>query len=83
MPKSFDVAIIGGGIVGLATALALSKKQPGRSLLLIEAEPTFAAHQTGHNSLRPLLQARFEQSDQLRRRSRSDVSFLQRLRYPA
>ncbi len=50
MPKSFDVAIIGGGIVGLATALALSKKQPGRSLLLIEAEPTFAAHQTGHNS---------------------------------
>ena len=50
MSKSFDIAIIGGGIVGLATAYALSKKQTGKSLLLIEAEPTFAAHQTGHNS---------------------------------
>ena len=50
MSKSFDIAIIGGGIVGLATAYALSKKQTGQSLLLIEAEPVFAAHQTGHNS---------------------------------
>jgi L-2-hydroxyglutarate oxidase len=50
MSQSYDIAIVGGGIVGLATALALTEKQNGRSLLLIEAEPTFAAHQTGHNS---------------------------------
>ncbi len=50
MSKSFDIAIIGGGIVGLAMAYALSKKQTGQSLLLIEAEPAFASHQTGHNS---------------------------------
>ncbi|HJT77750.1 MAG TPA: L-2-hydroxyglutarate oxidase [Gemmataceae bacterium] len=44
-----DVAIIGGGIVGLATALALT----GRfrlSLMVLEAEDRVAAHQTGHNS---------------------------------
>ena len=50
MSQSYDIAIIGGGIVGLATALALTERQNGRSLLLIEAEATFAAHQTGHNS---------------------------------
>jgi L-2-hydroxyglutarate oxidase len=47
--KPFDVAIIGGGIVGMATAMALSKK-PGLSLVVLEAEDRLAAHQTGHNS---------------------------------
>ncbi len=50
MPSTpYDVAIIGGGIVGLATAMALTE---GRSLSLIvlEAEDHVAAHQTGHNS---------------------------------
>ena len=49
MPTSYDVAIIGGGIVGTATAMALVSK-PGRSVVVLEAEDHLAAHQTGHNS---------------------------------
>jgi L-2-hydroxyglutarate oxidase LhgO len=45
-----DVVVIGGGIVGLATALALQSARPGISLVVLEKEPTLAAHQTGHNS---------------------------------
>lgn len=45
----FDVAVIGGGIVGLATAKALVERGV-RNLVVIEAEPHLAAHQTGHNS---------------------------------
>ena len=45
----YDVAIIGGGIVGLATAHALLAESDV-SLIVLEAEPTLAAHQTGHNS---------------------------------
>src|SRR5881275_3262367 len=48
MSNACDVAIVGGGIVGLATALALSS-DPLR-LLVLEAEDHLAAHQTGHNS---------------------------------
>ena len=47
--KQYDVAIIGGGIVGLGTALALSK-QKGLKLVILEAEKKLAAHQTGNNS---------------------------------
>ena len=46
---TYDIAIIGGGIVGLGTALALSE-QTGARLVLLEAEGKVAAHQTGHNS---------------------------------
>jgi (S)-2-hydroxyglutarate dehydrogenase len=45
-----DLLIIGGGIVGLATAYRLSQKQPGRSITLLDKESHLAAHQTGHNS---------------------------------
>lgn len=45
-----DYCVIGGGIVGLATALRLLQQRPGSSLVLIEKEKTLAAHQTGHNS---------------------------------
>src|SRR5688500_20301329 len=45
----YDVAIIGGGIVGMATAMALSPRLRD-SLLVVEAEDRLAAHQTGHNS---------------------------------
>ncbi len=47
--KTYDIAIIGGGIVGLATAMALTKRYR-LSLVVVEAEPEVAAHQTGHNS---------------------------------
>ncbi|HEX4996873.1 MAG TPA: L-2-hydroxyglutarate oxidase [Terriglobia bacterium] len=45
-----DIAIIGGGIVGLATANALLDATPGVRLVLLEAERKVAQHQTGHNS---------------------------------
>ena len=47
--SSYDVAIIGGGIVGLATAMALTRRFK-LSLIILEAEEKIAAHQTGHNS---------------------------------
>lgn len=46
----YDTVIIGGGIVGLATALRLLEKKPQLRLLLLEKEDAVAAHQTGHNS---------------------------------
>ncbi len=45
-----DVALIGGGIVGLATAYNLMQRRPGLRLVLLEKEARFAHHQTGHNS---------------------------------
>jgi L-2-hydroxyglutarate oxidase LhgO len=47
---TYDVAIIGGGIVGLATARALLERAPSLTLALCEKEAELAAHQTGHNS---------------------------------
>jgi L-2-hydroxyglutarate oxidase len=46
----YDVIIVGGGIVGLATALNLLEKMPSIKLLLLEKEQKIAQHQTGHNS---------------------------------
>ncbi|MCD4722289.1 MAG: L-2-hydroxyglutarate oxidase [Desulfobacula sp.] len=46
----FDFAVIGGGIVGVATALTLKQRYPSTSVALIEKETFFASHQTGHNS---------------------------------
>jgi L-2-hydroxyglutarate oxidase len=45
-----DVCIIGGGIVGLATANALLTKRPGISITVLEQEQQPGLHQTGHNS---------------------------------
>jgi (S)-2-hydroxyglutarate dehydrogenase len=42
--------VIGGGIVGLATAIALSEAGGGEGVTVLEAEPHVAAHQSGHNS---------------------------------
>ena len=50
MPSRVKVAIIGGGIVGLATGLEILRRFPGVSLAVLEKEPTVAAHQTSHNS---------------------------------
>jgi len=49
MSKAWDVAIIGGGIVGTATGMALVRRGVGR-VVILEAEPKLAAHQTGNNS---------------------------------
>ncbi|HMJ90484.1 MAG TPA: L-2-hydroxyglutarate oxidase [Candidatus Acidoferrum sp.] len=46
----YDVAIIGGGIVGLATAMTLTRSRAGARVLLLEKENAFAQHQTGRNS---------------------------------
>jgi (S)-2-hydroxyglutarate dehydrogenase len=46
----FDYCVIGGGIVGLATALRLLESRPGASLVLLEKETELGVHQTGHNS---------------------------------
>ncbi|MCE6988874.1 L-2-hydroxyglutarate oxidase [Dyadobacter sp. CY323] len=46
----YDITIIGGGIVGLATALRIKEQKPSLKLLLLEKENEVAKHQTGHNS---------------------------------
>jgi (S)-2-hydroxyglutarate dehydrogenase len=50
MNESFDVIVIGGGIVGLATAMTLAGTHPRLKLAVVEKEPEVAQHQTGHNS---------------------------------
>ncbi|MCB8877496.1 L-2-hydroxyglutarate oxidase [Acidisoma silvae] len=45
-----DICIIGGGIVGLATARALTRLRPEARIVLLEKEGALATHQTGHNS---------------------------------
>jgi (S)-2-hydroxyglutarate dehydrogenase len=47
--ETFDFAVIGGGVVGLATAMALAEA-PGVGVALLEAEDRVAAHQSSHNS---------------------------------
>ncbi len=48
--QSYDVAIIGGGIVGLATAYQLTEQYPTLSLAVLEKEDRVATHQSGRNS---------------------------------
>jgi (S)-2-hydroxyglutarate dehydrogenase len=51
MPENhYEIIVIGGGIVGLATARALLQKYPGSSLAVLEKESKVAFHQTGRNS---------------------------------
>lgn len=45
-----DVAVVGGGIVGLATAYQLTRSRPGTRVVVLEKEPEVGRHQTGHNS---------------------------------
>ncbi len=48
--NQYDIIIVGGGIVGLATAYKINIKYPAKKILVLEKEKEVAAHQTGHNS---------------------------------
>jgi (S)-2-hydroxyglutarate dehydrogenase len=50
MASAHDLTILGGGILGLATACKILQAHPGTRLLILEKEPRLALHQTGHNS---------------------------------
>lgn len=50
MPDRLDFIVVGGGIVGLAVAQALHRRNPGKRIVVLEKELEVGHHQTGHNS---------------------------------
>ncbi len=50
MRSLYDFAVVGGGIVGLATARAIQNDHPRATIVVLEKESDWAHHQTGHNS---------------------------------
>ena len=48
--SQYDIAIIGGGILGLSTAMQLLERVPSWRVAVLEKEENLATHQTGHNS---------------------------------
>ena len=50
VPAASDICVVGGGIVGIATARELQLRHPGARVLVIEREPALATHQSGHSS---------------------------------
>jgi L-2-hydroxyglutarate oxidase LhgO len=46
----YDIIIIGGGVVGLGVGLEITRRFPGKRMLLLEKEDSVARHQSGHNS---------------------------------
>src|SRR3954453_23698738 len=49
-PEKCDVAVVGAGILGLATARELRRRHPGLDVVVFEREPAGGQHQTGNNS---------------------------------
>jgi len=49
-PAACDLVVVGGGILGLATARELLRRRSGEAVCVLEAEPAIASHQTGHSS---------------------------------
>ena len=47
---SYDLAVVGAGIVGLAVAREFLRRRPGASLVVIDQQATVGYHQTSHNS---------------------------------
>ena len=47
---NYDIAVIGAGIIGLATAMQLTDKYPSSRVVVLDKEKAIAEHQTGHNS---------------------------------
>jgi 2-hydroxyglutarate dehydrogenase len=50
VPSRCDIAVVGGGIIGLAVARELASRRPGDSICVLERETRLGTHQTGHNS---------------------------------
>ncbi len=50
MTESFDLAVVGGGILGLTTARSIHRRHPAWSIVVLEKEREVGVHQTGHNS---------------------------------
>jgi len=50
MQKKFNIAIVGGGVVGLATAYQLQTNFPDLNIVIFEKEKKLAFHQSGRNS---------------------------------
>lgn len=48
--NTYDIIVVGGGIVGLATAYKLNSRYPSKKVLVLEKEQALASHQTGRNS---------------------------------
>ena len=49
-PATYQVAVVGGGLIGLATAYRLLERRPGMSVMVVDKEARVAAHQSSHNS---------------------------------
>lgn len=49
-PRHCDIAVVGAGIVGLATARELASRHPGAEIVVLERERAVASHQSGHSS---------------------------------